>query len=154
MAVDYVQQMKDLAQAHVAEPVSVVGLLQPHGSMGSIGLHYASPLAAMLKRRAGNKKAGGLAANKSFTTKAAMIVFAGDKVYAFNASPKSRGWKVGDKVGEWQRSDVRFSTERGTMTVKVIVDVTSTSEHYELEAVTAMGGSKFHDPFLDAIAQG
>jgi hypothetical protein len=154
MATDYVQQMKDVAQPHVPEPVQVVGLLQPSGSMGAVGLHYVSPLAAMLKRRSGNKKAGGLARNKTFSTQVAMIVFAGDKVYGFNASPKSRTWKVGDKVGEWKRSDVKFTTETGRVTVKVIMDVPSTEEHFELEAVTAMGGKSFHEPFLDAIATG
>jgi hypothetical protein len=37
------------------------------------------------------------------------------------------------------------------MTTKVVVDVASSGEHYELEATTA-GGSGINDAFLAAIA--
>jgi hypothetical protein len=152
MATDWQQTMKDTVQPHVAEPVVAVGMLQPAGTWGSMGLHYISPLAGMLKRRSGNKKAGGMAKSGAFKTKIAMLAVTADKLYAFNASPKGRKWKVEDQVGVWSRSDVRASTDPGRLATKVVLDIASTGEHYELEATT-IGSAGFNDAFLAEVTR-
>src|SRR5690242_19901256 len=113
MARDWAQQLKDTFQPHVQEPVEVVGLLQPAGTMGSFGLGRISPLAAMIKNKGVNERAGGLGHAGVFTsTKLAAIVLTPSKVYAFRTKQKGYSWKVQDKLAEWDRKDVKFSTEQ------------------------------------------
>jgi hypothetical protein len=151
MARDWEQQLKDTFQPHVGEPIEAVGLLQPAGTMGSFGLGRISPLAAMFKNKGVNERAGGLAQAGVFTsTKLAAIVITANKVHAFRTKQKGYGWKVQDELATWDRKDVKFSTEQKKITIKIDLDVLSTGDHYELEAVTA-GTKGFHDPFLAAI---
>jgi hypothetical protein len=149
---DWVAKMKDTAQEHVPEPVIAVGMLQPAGTWGSFGLGYISPLARMIKQRGANNKTGGMAKVGAFKTKMAMIAITADKVYAFNASPKGRNWKVQDQVGAWDRKDLAVTTEAGRLATKVQLDVASTGEHYELEATT-VGSKGFHDAFLAELTK-
>ncbi len=152
MPTDWVEKMKETAQPHVPEPVVAVGLLQPAGTWGSFGLGYISPLARMFKQRGANKRTGGMAKVGAFKTKMAMLAITADKVYAFNASPKGRNWKVQDQVGAWDRKDLKITTEPGRLATRVRVDVASTGEHFELEATT-VGTKGFHDTFLDELTK-
>jgi hypothetical protein len=152
MARDWAQQLRDTFQPHVAEPVEVVGLLQPAGTMGSFGLSRVSPLAALFKNKGVNERAGGLAKAGVFSgTKLAAIVLTANKVYAFRTKQKGYSWKVQEQLAEWDRKDVKFSTEQKKITIQIDLDVVSTGDHYELEAVT-VGTKGFHDDFLAAIA--
>jgi hypothetical protein len=153
MATDWAQKMRDAVESHVPEPVVAVGILQPAGTLGSFGLAQLSPLAASIKNRGLNKRAGGLAKTSAFaTTKTAALAITADKLYAFSAKQKGRGWKIGEQLGVWDRSDLRVTTEPGKMATKVMFDVTSTGDHYELEATTAMSKG-FHDDFLAEIVR-
>jgi hypothetical protein len=149
---DWVAKMKETAQPHVTEPLVAVGMLQPAGTWGSMGLGFLSPLARMIKQRSANQKTGGMTKVGIFKTKIAMLALTNDKLYAFNASPKGRSWKVEDKVGEWSRSDVKATTSQGRLATKVILDITSTGDRYELEATT-VGSSGVNDAFLAEIAK-
>lgn len=153
MARDWEQQLKDTFQPHVSEPVEAIGLLQPSGTMGSFGLGRISPLAAMVKNKGVNEKAGGLAKTGVFSsTKLAAIVLTANKVHAFRTKQKGYNWKVEEELASWDRKDVKFSTEQKKITVLISLDVASTGDHYELEAVTA-GTKGFHDGFLAAIGK-
>jgi hypothetical protein len=148
-----VQQLKETFQPHVDEPVTAVGLLQPAGTMGSFGLAKLSPLAAMVKNKGVNEKAGGLAKTGVFTnTKLAAIVLTAGKVYAFRTKQKGYRWKVEEQLGAWDRKDVKFTVEQKKITSQVSIDVGSTGDHYELEAMTA-GAKGFHDAFFAEIAR-
>ena len=147
MATDWVETMKQTVQPHVPEPVLAVGLLQPAGSWGSMGLSRVSPLAGMIKRRSGNLAAGGLARNRAFSFKIGLFALTADRIHAFHAKPKSREWVVGNKVGEWARADLRITTVPGRLATRVVVDVPATGEHYELEATT-VGSNGFTEAFL------
>jgi hypothetical protein len=152
MGRDWVQQLKDTFQPHVSEPVTAVGLLQPAGTMGSFGLARLSPLAAMVKNKNVNEKAGGLAQTGVFTnTKLAAIVLTAGKVYAFRTKQKGTKWKVEDRLGEWDRKDVTFTVTEKKITAHVAIDVASSGDHYELEAMT-VGTKGFHDDFFAAVA--
>jgi hypothetical protein len=152
MATDWVAKLNATAQEQVPDPVLAVGLLQPAGTWGSFGLGRLSPLAGMIKQRSANKKAGGLAKSGGFKTKQAMIVLTGDKMYAFNAAQKGYSWKVQEQVGAWNRDDVKVTTESGKLSTKVVLDVGSTGEHFELEATTA-GAKGFHDAFFTELVK-
>src|SRR5438105_13076876 len=107
---DWVAQMKDTFQPHVAEPVQAVGLLQPAGTWGSFGVARVSPLDGMIMNKFNNKKAGGLAKDRTFAgTKMAGVVLTADKVYAFSVKPKRGNWQVEDQLAEWARKDVKFT---------------------------------------------
>jgi len=154
MAEDWVQKFKDDVQPRVPEPIVAVGMLQPAGTWGSFGAGQLSGLAGTLMRRAANKRAGGLAKSGAFSTKTALLAVTQQRLYAFNAKPSGRSWKIVDEAGDWDRNDLAFTTTPGSLSTKVVVDVQSTGDHFELEATTAMGADKFNRPFLDEIAKG
>jgi hypothetical protein len=148
---DWVQKMNDLVQPHVPEPVVAVGILQPAGTWGASGLRMLSPLAGMIKQRSANQAGGGLG-KIGFRTKMAVIALTDEKLYAFNGKPKSRSWKIEDQIGAWDRRVLRITTEKGRLSTKVVVDVTSTGDHFELEATTVMGRG-FTDAFLTELTK-
>jgi hypothetical protein len=75
------------------------------------------------------------------------------RIYAFNAKPSGRNWKIVDEVGDWDRCDLTITTTPGKMSTKVVVDVQSTGDHFELEATTVMTAGDFTQRFLDEIAK-
>jgi hypothetical protein len=151
LATDWVEKVNSTAQEHVSEPVVAAGILQPAGTWGAFGVEQLSPAVAMFKRRKVNKDAGGLAMSSWKGTKTALLALTADKLYAFSCKQKGRGWKIQEQLGEWNRSDLRVGTEPGKLATKVIFDVVSSGEHYELEATT-IGGSGINDALLAAIA--
>jgi len=154
MAEDWGEKMtKEVVQPRVPEPVIAVGMLQPAGTWGSFGAGQLSGLAGTLMRRAANKRAGGLAKSGAFSTKTALLAVTEQRLYAFNAKPSGRSWKIVDEAGDWDRSDVTVTTTPGKLSTKVVFDVQSTGDHFELEATTAMGGDRINKPFLDELAK-
>jgi hypothetical protein len=153
MATDWQQKMKDTVQPRVPEPVVAVGMLQPAGTWGAFGAGQLSGLAGTLMRRAANKKAGGLAKSGAFSTKTALLAVTADRVYAFNAKPSGRNWKIVDEAGDWDRNDLTITSTPGKMSTKVVFDVASTGDHFELEATTVMTADDFNRGFLDEIAK-
>lgn len=151
MATDWIAKVNETAQEQVPEPVVAAGILQPAGTWGTFGLDKVSGVAAMFKRHSANKNAGGLAKTSWKGTKTVLLAVTGDKLYAFACKQKGRSWKIENRLGEWNRSDLKVETTPGKLATKVIVDVEPTGEHYELEATT-VGSAGFNDPFLAAIA--
>jgi ribosomal protein L11 len=150
LATDWVEKVNTTAQEHLPEPIVAAGILQPAGTWGAFGVEQLSPAAAMFKRRKVNKNAGGLAKSSWKGTKTALLAVTADKLYAFAVKQKGRSWKVQDKLGVWDRSDLKIETAPGKLATKVVFDVASTGEHYELEATTVSTAS-FNEPFLAAL---
>ncbi len=146
MRTDWVAKVKEIAQEQVPEPVQAAGILQPAGIWGTFGLDQVSGVAAMFKRRKANKDAGGLAKTSWKGTKTVLLAVAGGKFYAF--APKQKGRKIEDRLGVWNRSDLTVETTPGKLSTKVVFDVASTGEHYELEATTvgSAGSSTRYSP--------
>jgi hypothetical protein len=151
LATDWVEKVNSTAQEHVSEPVVAAGILQPAGTWGAFGVEQLSPAVAMFKRRKVNKDAGGLAKSSWKGTKTALLALTADKLFAFSVKQKGRSWKVQQPLGEWDRSDLEIETAPGKLATKVVFDVVSSGEHYELEATT-IGGSGINDALLAAIA--
>jgi hypothetical protein len=145
-----IQQMKDLVQPRVPEPVIAVGVLQPSGSWGNMALTKLSPAAGMLKRFNSNQKAGGLAKSGAFRFRTAFLAITADRVFAMEGKIKGRKWDVSEPSGSWERSDLRVTTKPGKLATKVTLDVTSTGDHYELEATTVMDNG-FTTAFLTEL---
>lgn len=151
MATDWLEKVNSAAQEHVSEQVQAAGILQPAGTMGTFGLSQLSPAAAMFKARKANKGAGGLGKTSALVgTKTVLLALTADKLYAFAVKQKRSGWKVQEQKGVWDRSDLKIETEPGRISTKVVFDVASTGEHYELEANT-VSTAAFNKPFLAAL---
>jgi len=151
---DWAEKMiTETVQPHVADPVLAVGLLQPAGTWGSFGAGQLSGIAGMVLRKAANKRSAGLGKQGQFTTRTAILGITADKIYAFNGKPSGRSWKVTDKVGEWARDDLHIETTKGSLSTKVVIDVVSSGEHYELEATTIMQAGNFTDVFLAELTR-
>jgi hypothetical protein len=154
MARDWQADLKELVQPHCDEEVTVVGVLQPGGTMGAFGLGYVSGIASMVGRAKANRRAAGLAKTGMFTTKQAMIALSPSKMYAFNAALKKMGvgFNIKEQVGVWDRRDLKVTMEDKRITKAVMFEVTSTGERFELEAMT-VAERGFHDPFFAEIAK-
>jgi len=147
----FAEQTKASVQPHVDEPIIAVGVLQPAGIWGSIGVGQFSRVAGMLSRMSANKKAGGLGKVGEFKANMALVAVTEHKLHAFNAKPWGRQFKVQDPVGAWDRADLNVATTKGTVSTKVVIDVVSTGDHYELEASTILQMKGHNDAFLAAL---
>ena len=141
MAKDWVQEFKDTFQPHVDEPISAVGMLQPAGTMGSFGLGRISPLAAMIKNKGVNERAGGLAKAGVFTnTKTAAIVVTPSEGLRLPLQAEGHEVQGGGAARGLGPQGREVPVEQKKITSQVSIDIASTGDHYELEAMTA--GSK------------
>jgi hypothetical protein len=152
MAKDWAGQMRETAQEHVAEPVLAAGILQPAGTWGSMGVGQISGLAGTIMRVANNKKAGGLGKQGVFKFRQALVAVTADKIYAFNAKPSGRKWKVTEQVGAWDRNDLRVAMADKKLTKAVTIEIASTGERFELEATT-VGSQGINDPLFAELVQ-
>ncbi len=153
-AEDSIRQLTDLTQPHVPEPILAVGMLQPAGTWGNMGVSKFSPALAALRRHRHNRAAGGLARTGMMKRpQMALLAVTETRLYAFAATWKSGGWAVGDAIGAWDRSDLHIETTPGRLATTVAVDVVSTGEHYDLEATT-VGDDGFTGIFLAALTGG
>ena len=147
----FAEQTKANVQPHVEEPIIAVGVLQPAGVWGSIGVGQVSRIASTVMRMAANKKSGGLGRHGEFKSQMALVAVTDGKLYAFNAKAWGRQFKVQDAVGAWERSDLDVTTQKQTVSTKVVIDVKSTGDHYELEASTILQMKGHNDAFLAAL---
>src|SRR5215211_8011097 len=151
MAGSFAEQTKENVQPHVDEPIVAVGVLQPAGTWGSVGVGQISRIAGVLTRLSSNKKSSGLSKVGELKANFALVAVTENKLHAFNAKSVGRQFNVQDPVGAWERSDVNVVKTKGTLSVKVVIDVVSTGEYYELEA-SMMPPLKGHsDGFLAAL---
>ncbi len=152
MARDWVAQINQTAQEHVPEPVIAAGILQPAGSVGAMGVGQLSGLAGNIMRMSNNKKAGGLGKQGVFKFRQALLAVTADKIYAFNSKQSGYKTKVTEQIGVWNRSDLRVAMDDKKMTKAVIIEIVSTGERFELEAMT-VGTKGFNDPLFAELAK-
>jgi hypothetical protein len=150
---DWAEQTKANVQPHVDEPVIAVGILQPAGTWGSIGIGQVSRLASIVMRKAANKRAGGLGKQGEFRSQMALVAVTEHKLHAFNAKPWGRQFQVAEPVGAWAWDDLKIETTKGSLSTKVVIDVLSSGEHYELEATAILQMKGHTDAFLAALAE-
>ena len=118
MATDWATKMKETIQPHVPEPVLEIGMLQPSGTWGAFGAGQVSPIVGMFMRKRNNERSGGLAKDTWSGTKLAALAVTADRVHAFRVKSSGRSFKVQDKVGEWDRSDLRQRSSRSRSCVR------------------------------------
>jgi hypothetical protein len=141
----------DLVQPHVPEPLLAVGVLQPAGTWGNFALSKVSPGGGIGGRSRNNKRAGGLAKTGGMRTpKLACLAVTQDRVYALSMGTKHGTRQVEELLATWERADLTIATTPGKLATKVVLDVVSTGDHYELEATT-VGDYGLTATFLDAL---
>jgi hypothetical protein len=129
----YMRQMIDSVQGQISEPVLAASVFTTAGAMASMGVGMISPLAGMLMRRAGKKKAEGLPFNVG-------IFVTPTKVHVFEMKP-SRGKMAPRELKQtWDRRQFQVSTEDKAMATKVVVDFPSEGRQVVLEAMKGSGG--------------
>jgi hypothetical protein len=149
-SMEWVDEARAAAQEQVPAPIMAVGFLQPAGSWGSFGASHASPIGGTLLQRRANRKAGGLSKAGGFKPKVAMLAVTADEIYVFSAAPKKGSRvEVGEQLASWPRQDLAITVNPGRVATKVTIDVTSSGEHFELEATMIGGG--FNDALLAEI---
>jgi hypothetical protein len=148
---DMSDKMKATVQPHVPEPVIAVGVLQPAGTWGAMGGDQLSGIVGSLMRKNANKRSAGLGKNSAFRTKIALVAVTEGRVYAFNA----KGWgptcKIVDRVGDWDRSDLKITATKANLSTQFVIDVESTGQHFELETNALMGIGGFTSKFVEAL---
>jgi hypothetical protein len=150
-AEELVRYYHDLVQPHVPEPVLAVGALQPAGTWGNFALSKISPGAGTAGRARNNKKAGGLAKTGGMRTpKLAGLAVTQDRVYALSLGTKRGRVQVEELLAVWERADLKITTNPGKLATRVVLDVVSTGDHYELEATT-VGDYGLSTMFLDTL---
>ncbi len=149
--IDNAESLKEKAQERVPEPVLQVGLVQGAGSFGAgMAGMGVSGLVGMIGRKKANEKAGGLHKQNAVfgSNRLTALVLTADKLYAFSAKSGWGGLKLTDAIGQWGRSDLAVQTEQRSLTSRIVIDVASTGDHFEVEMMTGLGGAKWSEPFL------
>ena len=130
----YMQQMIDMTKDQVDEPILACSPgFTSAGAMASMGVSMMSPLAGMLMRRSGKKKAEGLPFNVG-------LVVTPTKVYVFEMKP-SRGKMVPKSLQQtWDRRSLQVSTEDKAMATRVTVSFPAEGRQLQLDATKGSGG--------------
>ena len=133
-------------EPHVEGEVRAVGVFSRSGSMGAMALSYASPLAAMIKRKVDKNKAGGLPQNF-------IIGVTDERVYLFAYKPRGTGIKVKEPLVVWNRSDVKMTpVKAGTVATTIQVDIAG-QEPLMIESNKMPGSSEeFNAPVIEALS--
>jgi hypothetical protein len=99
---EYRELVKSLAESKVSEPVLGAALFRRGGHAAKMGISKArlGALAYAGAALTAKKQAGGL-------PERVLLVATAEKLYAFEAKPKGRNWKLGDEVGAWDRAGLK-----------------------------------------------
>jgi len=150
---------KEKLAEKTGSPVLSVLCVQPRGAAGtggaSMALSKVSPLAGMVltkvKGSKANEKAGGLGKMGVWSYKTAILALTADKLYAFEFKSGWGGLKVKDPIAVWDRKQLKITGVGKKATSAIDIDVTSTGEHFEVEAMTAFGGDQYVEDFFTAL---
>jgi hypothetical protein len=156
-----IEGYKDKLAEKTGAPVLSVIFVQPRGAAGTgaatMALSRFSPLASMVVNKVtgsnANEKAGGLGKISMWSYKSAILALTGDKLYAFEMKSGWGGLKVKDPIAVWDRSQVKVTGEGKQATTAIDIDVVSTGEHFEVEAMTSFGNDKYILEFFDTLNQ-
>ncbi len=142
----YRQKYLEDVSAHIGQPAEAVGIFSRPGSMGSMLLSQASPLAAMVKNKAAKSKAGGLPQN-------VVIGVTADKVFLFGYKPRGTKLKLNDPIGVFDRSQTRAEVvNEGTLATRVRFHL-PTGDSIELDSNRMPGSSSdFNAPVVHALS--
>ncbi len=139
----YKANLAEAAESLVDEPVEAVGVFQPKGSAGAMGVAMVSGLGGMIAKKTAKNASGGLPQTSIVVATATTIhVFDGGK-------PKSIKVKVKGEVAAWPRNEVQASRGKGKMTDQLTLTIPDGTS-ITLES-WGMGSGGINDEILDAL---
>ena len=141
----YVEKYRATVQAHVPEEqVYAVGMLTPPGTMKSVLVAQASPLAGMIMRRKGRKASGGFPMN-------VLMAVTPTRLITFGYKPKGFKIKVKERLTEWPRQHVAVQYGERGISQRLIFRF-SDGNSIELDALRSLGQyDRMNDPFFAAL---
>jgi hypothetical protein len=129
----YMTLTMEMAQGRVDEQVLACCFCTTAGTMASMGVGLVSPLAGMLMRRSGKKKAEGLPYN-------VLLVATPTKIHVFGAKPK-RGKMAPDQLEQtWNRNEIQVATEEKTTATRLTINFPQEGRQILLDATKGSGG--------------
>ncbi len=143
-AADYAERYRQLAQEHVRdEQVLAVGILSRPGSLGSAMVGKLSPLAAILRGRAGKRASGDLPNNVLAAATPTRVVF-------FGFRPKGTSLRITDRVREVSRHGMSVTVSSGALARRLTFVLPG--EQFELDCNRNIGEfNKLNDGLLATL---
>jgi hypothetical protein len=131
--------------AHIGEQAEAVGVFSRPGAMGGVMLSQISPLAAMIKGKAGKSASGGLPQN-------VVVGVTADKVFVFGYKPKGTSLKLKEPIGVFERAQTKAEiVSQGAMANRIRFHLPN-GDSIELDSNKMPGSSTdFNAPVVDAL---
>lgn len=134
---------RDAAQERLpGERVEAAWLFYRTGGYAGLALGPLSPLAAVVSRTIGKKRAGGLP--NQF-----LLALTPTEVHAFKCRPSSSKAKVGDELAVWDRSGLSVSVRDAAVNTEVTLESPAEDE----KIVCSTGKDATSREFLTLLAQ-
>ena len=143
----YQKKIADACQPHVGEPIKVVGLFQPHGTLGAFGTGYfVSPFAGAAMQGDANARAAGM-------PEVGLYALTETNLHVCAGTPRGTGWKVKEYIGYWPRSSFTVAPVAGKLTDQVVLDF-GEGDTIRLESIRMMSGGFNQDIIEELVAGG
>lgn len=140
----YQKKIADACQPHIGEPIKVVGLFQPHGTLGAFAMGYfVNPFASAAMQGDANARAAGM-------PELGLYALTEANLHVCEGKPRGTGWKVSEYVGYWPRSSFTARPVEGKLTDQVILDF-GEGGSIRLESIRMMSGGFNQDIIADLV---
>jgi ribosomal protein S16 len=140
----YQKKIADACQPHVGEPIKVVGLFQPHGTLGAFAMGYfVNPFAAASMQRGANARAEGM-------PQIGLYALTETNLHVCEGIPRGTGWKVKEYIGYWPRSSFTARPVEGRLTDQVVLDF-GEGDAIRLESIRMMSGGFNQDIIQELV---
>jgi hypothetical protein len=142
----YQKKIADACQPHVSEPIEVVGLFQPHGTLGAFAMGYfVSTHAGASMQDEANARAAGV-------PEIGLYARTETNLHICRGKPRGTGWKVSEYIGYWPRSSFTAKPVEGKLTDQVLLDF-GEGDSIQLESIRMMSGG-FNQDIIEELVTG
>lgn len=140
----YQKKIADACQPHIGEPIKVVGLFQPHGTLGAFAMGYfVNPFTSAAMQGDANARAAGM-------PELGLYALTEANLHVCEGKPRGTGWKVSEYVGYWPRSSFTARPVEGKLTDQVTLDF-GEGGSIRLESIRMMSGGFNQDIIADLV---
>ena len=134
---------RDAAQEMVPdEQVEAAWMFYRTGGFAGLALGPLSPLAAIVARTIGKKRAAGFP--NTF-----VVALTPSKVYAFKCKPRAMKIRIGKELAVWDRSALQVTAEDAALNIKVTIESPAEGE----KVVCSTGRDATSREFVDLLTQ-
>lgn len=140
----YQKKIADACQPHIGEPIKVVGLFQPHGTLGAFAMGY------FVNQFTGAAMQGDANARAAGMPELGLYALTETNLHVCGGKPRGTGWKVSEYIGYWPRSSFTAKPVEGKLTDQVILDF-GEGDSIRLESIRMMSGGFNQDIIADLV---